>query len=151
MNIQEVRERTPRLVERLTEVWEASVRATHTFLSPAEIAQIRRYVPQALRETAHLVTAERPDGTPAAFMGVRDGKIEMLFIVPEERGKGLGGRLLELGVRQYSARAVDVNEQNPRAREFYEHMGFRVFGRSELDEQGNPYPILHMRLPDSRP
>ena len=37
-----------------------------------------------------------------------------------------------------------VNEQNPQARGFYEHMGFAVRERSELDEQGNPYPILFM-------
>ena len=149
MEILEVQERTPQLVGRLTEVWEASVRATHTFLSPAEIAQIRRYVPQALTEVARLVTAEGPDGAPAAFMGIQDGKLEMLFLTPEERGKGLGGRLLRLGIERYSVRALDVNEQNPQARGFYEHMGFHVFARSELDGQGNPYPILHMRLPDS--
>ncbi len=25
-------------------------------------------------------------------------------------------------------------------------MGFRVTGRSERDDQGGPYPILHMKL-----
>lgn len=29
---------------------------------------------------------------------------------------------------------------------FYEHMGFKVYERSEIDEQGNPYPILFMKL-----
>ena len=149
MNIQEVRERTPRLTEQLTEVWEASVKATHRFLSPEETAAIKQYVPQALAEVAHLVTAERADGTPAAFMGIQDGKLEMLFLAPEERGKGLGGQLLRYGIQRYSVRTVAVNEQNPQARGFYEHMGFRVYARAELDEQGNPYPILYMRLPDS--
>ena len=40
---------------------------------------------------------------------------------------------------------VDVNEQNPQAVGFYNHMGFKVFKKSELDEQGNPFPILHMK------
>lgn len=31
-------------------------------------------------------------------------------------------------------------------REFYEHMDFRTYKRSNLDEQGNPYPILYMKL-----
>ena len=39
-----------------------------------------------------------------------------------------------------------VNEQNPQARGFYEHMGFTVRERSETDDQGNPYPILRMVL-----
>lgn len=40
---------------------------------------------------------------------------------------------------------VAVNEQNPLARGFYEHMGFRPYKRTELDEQGNPYPLLYMK------
>jgi putative acetyltransferase len=39
-----------------------------------------------------------------------------------------------------------VNEQNPQAKGFYEHMGFQVYKRTDTDEQGNPYPILYMRL-----
>ena len=41
---------------------------------------------------------------------------------------------------------MDVNEQNSAARGFYEACGFAVEGRSELDDQGRPYPLLHMRL-----
>jgi hypothetical protein len=40
---------------------------------------------------------------------------------------------------------VDVNEQNSSGRMFYEKMGFLVTGRSDLDDAGRPYPLLHMR------
>ena len=127
-------------------VWERSVRATHLFLSDGEVRSIREYVPQALLGAAHLLVAEDEAGAPAAFMGVEDGALEMLFIDPEERGKGLGRRLLRLGIESYGVRRLAVNEQNPRAAGFYEHMGFEAYARSETDEQGNPYPILYMRL-----
>ena len=127
-------------------VWERSVRATHLFLSDGEVRSIREYVPQALLGVAHLLVAEDEAGAPAAFMGVEDGSLEMLFIDPEERGKGLGRRLLRLGIESYGVRRLAVNEQNPRAAGFYEHMGFEAYARSETDEQGNPYPILYMRL-----
>ena len=58
MHICEVQSRTPKLIEQLTAVWESSVRATHLFLTDAEIARIRRYVPQALGDVPHLVVAE---------------------------------------------------------------------------------------------
>lgn len=29
---------------------------------------------------------------------------------------------------------------------FYEHLGFHVYKRSEYDEQGNPYPLVYMKL-----
>lgn len=122
------------------------VRATHLFLSDGEVRSIREYVPQALLGVAHLLVAKDEAGAPAAFMGVEDGALEMLFIDPEERGKGLGRRLLRLGIESYGVRRLAVNEQNPRAAGFYEHMGFEAYARSETDEQGNPYPILYMRL-----
>lgn len=78
-------------------------------------------------------------------MGIENGALEMLFIAPEERGKGLGKRLLQHGMENYAVERLAVNEQNPRAKGFYEHMGFCVCKRTELDEQGNPYPLLYMR------
>ena len=146
MRIYEAVERTEGLVRELLEVWERSVRATHLFLSDGEVRSIREYVPQALLGVAHLLVAEDEAGAPAAFMGVEDGRLEMLFIDPEERGKGLGRRLLRLGIDIYGVRRLAVNEQNPQAAGFYEHMGFEAYARSETDEQGNPYPILYMRL-----
>lgn len=146
MRIYEAAERTEELVRELLGVWERSVRATHLFLSDGEVRSIREYVPQALLGVAHLLVAKDEAGAPAAFMGVEDGALEMLFIDPEERGKGLGRRLLRLGIESYGVRRLAVNEQNPRAAGFYEHMGFEAYARSETDEQGNPYPILYMRL-----
>ena len=147
MKIAEVQDRTPELLSRLLRVWEASVRATHLFLSEEEIGSIREYVPQALEGIAHLIAAEEETGCPAAFMGIEDGSLEMLFIAPEERGKGLGKRLIRYGMEHYGVTRLAVNEQNPQARGFYEHMGFRVYKRTEHDEQGNPYPLLYMSRP----
>ncbi len=141
----EAADRTPELLGRLLQVWEDSVRATHLFLSDAEIKDIKAYVPQALNGIAHLVTAEDETGRPVAFMGIEDGTLEMLFITPEERGEGLGRRLLQYGMEHYAVRQLTVNEQNPQARGFYEHMGFHVYKRTDFDEQGNPYPLLYMR------
>ena len=87
-----VKERTPRLVEALTAVWEHSVRATHHFLSESEILRIRAYVPQAVGGVAQLVAAENQAGEPVGFMGVENGRLEMLFLAPERAepaGRGL--------------------------------------------------------------
>ena len=146
MRMVEVKERTDFLINRLLEVWEGSVRATHLFLSDSEIQEIKKYVPQALRGIPHLVVAEKEGGLPAGFMGVDERKLEMLFIAPEERGKGLGKELIRYGIAHYALQELAVNEQNPQAKGFYEHMGFQVYKRTERDEQGNPYPLLYMKL-----
>ena len=144
MKILEVRERTPEQIRQLVELWEKSVRATHLFLSECEIEEIRQYVPQALTEVKHLVAAWDETGAPAGFMGAENGMLEMLFLAPEYRGNGLGRRLLTYGMETYGVRRLAVNEQNPQAKEFYEHRGFRVYKRTERDEQGKPYPLLYM-------
>ena len=42
-----------------------------------------------------------------------------------------------------------MNEQNPQAVGFYEHMGFAAYKRTDNDEEGNPFPLLYMRLVDN--
>lgn len=142
----EIKDRTPLLIEQLLDVWERSVRETHLFLSGKEIEEIKKFVPTALVAVSHLLVETDTNGRPVAFMGIDEGKLEMLFIAPEERGRGLGRKLLERGIIKYGIKELVVNEQNPQAKGFYEHMGFQVRERSEIDEQGNPYPILFMEI-----
>lgn len=146
MNQYEVQERSPQLLEALLGVWEDAVRATHLFLSEAEIRQIKDYVPQALMGVAHLVVTEEEDGKPVAFMGTEGHRLEMLFLANRERGQGLGRQLLQYGIAHYGVQEVTVNEQNPQAVGFYQHMGFQTYKRTDLDEEGNPYPLLYMKL-----
>ena len=35
--------------------------------------------------------------------------------------------VLGLGIEKYAVRQLTVNEQNPQAKGFYEHLGFRVY------------------------
>ena len=137
-------DRTPGLVEQLVAVWERSVSATHAFLSDAEVAQIKPFVPQALAGVGTLVVAER-EGAPVGFMGVEGGRLEMLFLDPDVRGQGLGRMLLTYGIEHLGVTELTVNEQNPQAVGFYEHMGFSTYQRTETDEESRPYPLLYMR------
>ena len=141
----EKKDRSADLIQALLDVWEKSVRATHLFLSDSEILNIKEYVPQALFGVQNLIIAENDNGKPVAFMGIEDHSLEMLFISPEERGKGLGKALILYGFEHYEVERLAVNEQTPGAKGFYEHMGFQVYKRTENDEQGNPYPLLYMQ------
>ena len=138
--------RTDTLKEELTRVWEDSVRATHLFLSEDAIAEIKQFVPEALREVAHLVISVNDLEEPIGFIGVQDRSIEMLFISPYSRGKGIGKELVRYGIKTFATNRVTVNEQNSQAIGFYEHLGFKVYKRSETDEEGRPYPLLYMEM-----
>jgi len=130
----------------ITDVWEASVRATHHFLTEADI---QFYKPLVLNEYLKSVTlyyTKGGDNNIQGFIGIADHKIEMLFIHPDARGTGLGKLLLQYVVKEKNVFKVDVNEENEQAAAFYEHMGFSVISRSPLDGSGKPHPILSMEL-----
>lgn len=137
-------ERDGGLLNRLAALWEASVRATHHFLRETDIENLKPYVTEGLANIRHLYVAVDADA-PTAFIGIQDEKIEMPFVSPQYLRKGIGKRLVDMAVKNHQAVLVDVNEQNPEARAFYEKSGFMEFGRTETDEQGNPFPIIEMK------
>jgi putative acetyltransferase len=132
---------------RVVEVWEASVRATHHFVAESDIEMFRPLVFDELPHT-DLACVRDENEKVAGFIGIAKGKVEMLFIHPEYREQGIGRTLLRYAIQERGATTVDVNEQNDQALGFYLRMGFEVVGRSELDGNGKPYPLLRMRLAD---
>lgn len=132
-------------VDQAVDVWEASVRATHHFVTEADIDVFRPLVRQGLPQLTCLCVRDSA-GAVAGFIAVEGGMVHALFIDPAWRGQGAGSRLLRYAIDTLQAAALDVNEQNPEALGFYRHMGFEVVGRSPVDGLGKPYPLLHMRL-----
>ncbi|MDU5111457.1 MAG: GNAT family N-acetyltransferase [Clostridium sp.] len=133
-------------IRNILKVWESSVRATHDFLSEEDILSLTPNVVEGADYVNDLLCVRNDKGIIKAFMGVHNNKIEMLFISDECRGVGIGKKLIEYAIKVLNVNYVDVNEQNLQAVGFYKHMGFEVFERSDVDEQGNPFPILHMKL-----
>ena len=139
--------RNSKLINVLLDVWQASVRASHHFLTEADIRTLTPQAEEALLQIETLWIIE-DDLRPVGFMGVQEHKIEMLFLHPDYFRKGVGKGLVQRAFRELAVEYVDVNEQNPDAARFYERMGFYTFRRDDTDDQGNPFPILRMkRLP----
>ena len=130
--------------EALTAVWYASVRATHDFLTEVDMEYYRRRIPRDYMPHVELYAIRDERGRWASFIGISSDMIEMLFVRPDEMGRGHGSRLLKFAVEEKGLLKVDVNEQNKRALEFYQKHGFSVVGRDATDGEGKPYPILHM-------
>ncbi|UNK71448.1 acetyltransferase [Microbacterium sp. H1-D42] len=129
----------------LVRIWRGAIDATHDFLADADRDEIESHLASDYFPAVTLTVAEL-DGSPVGFAGTLDGALEMLFVDAAHRGNGVGSALLEEAITNQAVTRVDVNEQNPAAAGFYEHHGFEVIGRSELDDAGRPYPLLHLRL-----
>ena len=130
----------------LTELWERSVRATHHFLKEEPIKYFRAQILNIYLDAVQLSCIRDAQGKIQGFMGVLDGKLEMLFVDPAAIGSGVGKVLLQHAVNNLGVTKVDVNEANLQALSFYRHMGFVEIGRSELDGSGKPFPLIHMEL-----
>jgi putative acetyltransferase len=132
----------------LVAVWRSAVAATHDFLTPADRDDIEAHLASDYLPAVRLRVAE-VDGAPAGFAGTADGTLEMLFVDAAHRGTGVGTALVEDAITRSGVTRVDVNEQNAAAAGFYVRRGFGVVGRSETDDAGRPYPVLHLRLAGS--
>lgn len=127
-------------------LWERSVRATHNFLTEADIDFFRPLVGQYFEGSTDIWVLTDEADLPIGFMGLDGNSIAALFMEPAFLGKGGGRRLVSHAQNlRGGVLTVDVNEQNVAARGFYEALGFSVVNRSPLDDNGRPFPILHMR------
>lgn len=129
----------------LLDIWLRSVRATHTFLTESDIQALLPVVrDRALPNLLELWVLCSDDSKPIGFMGLSDDSVEALFIAPEHLRRGGGRMLIEYARQLKGPLRVDVNEQNSEAIKFYTANGFQVVGRSPLDGDGRPFPLLHM-------
>lgn len=128
----------------LIDIWRRSVDATHDFLRAEDRAAIEQQVREFLPQAPLWVAVDGND-KPSAFMLLSDRHLEALFVDPAARGQGVGKALVLYALTLIPELTTDVNEQNAQAVGFYQKMGFVINGRSETDDCGRPYPLLHLR------
>ncbi|MDN7365346.1 acetyltransferase [Escherichia coli] len=111
--------------EELVAIWCRSVDATHDFLSAEYRAELEELVRSFLPEAPLWVAVNERD-QPVGFMLLSGQHMDALFIDPDVCGCGVGRMLVEQAVG------------------FYKKVGFKVTGRSEVDDLGKPYPLLNL-------
>nr|WP_076744295.1 acetyltransferase [Sphingomonas jeddahensis] len=129
---------------RIVQIWRDAVDATHDFLSPEDRVAIEELVRGFLPDASSWLAVDEAD-RPLAFMLIEAGHMEALFVDPVCRGTGVGAALVRHALALHPTLTTDVNEQNGQAVGFYERMGFHRTGRSPTDDQGRPYPLIHLR------
>ncbi|WP_439213318.1 acetyltransferase [Duffyella gerundensis] len=145
----DIRMSRPSEASEVIQIWKSSVDATHDFLTAHDRQEIEKEVVSFFSETPVWV-ATNQDDQPLGFMFLHEGHLEALFVAASARGLGVGKRLILHALALHPELSIDVNEQNQQAVGFYQHMGFEVSGRSGRDNQGRPYPLLHLRMANKK-
>lgn len=138
-----IRRSRPDEGDKLIAIWCRSVDATHDFLSKAYRRELEELVRAFLPE-APLWVAVNTEDQPIAFMLLTGDHMDALFVDPDVRGCGVGRLLIAHALSLTPTLTTNVNEQNEQAVGFYRRMGFKVTGRSETDDLGQPYPLLNL-------
>lgn len=128
----------------LTAIWLRAVQATHLWLSAEDIAFYLPLVRDDYLPGLEVWVSDDEHAQPAGFIGLTGADVNMLFVDPAQHGKGHGSRLIRHAHGLRGPLTVDVNEQQPQAHAFYLSRGFVAVGRSELDGQGKPFPLIHL-------
>lgn len=93
-----------------------------------------------------LVTIAEVDGVGSGVIGTRGQRVESLFVVPEQWGSGLSGRLHDealavIADAGYDEAILDVLVDNDRARRFYERRGWLQAGEP-VESPWDPFPLM---------
>lgn len=119
MEIKKIQLLTDEILDELLAVWEKSVRSSHHFLKEEDIEYFKPLIRNQYFQVVELFVIQNEYGQTAAFMGLSDDMLEMLFVLPEEQGNGYGKALVNYAVNQCHIYKVDVNEENEQAYHFY--------------------------------
>ncbi|MGN4124907.1 GNAT family N-acetyltransferase [Lysinibacillus sphaericus] len=128
----------------ILKLWEKSVSATHDFLSLEDLQEIKKEIPSYL---PHLdVRLWLINKSLIGFSAINNNHLEMLFLDPTKTGKGYGKQIIQLIIKNFNVKTVDVNKDNENAKSFYLKNGFSIVSEEQTDGSGRPYPILHLEL-----
>ncbi|MDZ5610038.1 GNAT family N-acetyltransferase [Bacillus pseudomycoides] len=125
-------------------VWEKSVEATHHFLKVEDKEEIKKEIPMYLPNLDIRMWYDK--NVLVGFLVINQNHLEMLFLDPNEIGKGYGKQIIQLLINDFGIKTVDVNKDNENAKKLYLKNGFSIVSEKPIDNSGCPYPILHLKL-----
>ena len=88
MEIEKLQSLSDEILDELLIVWEKSVRSSHHFLKEEDIEYFKPLIRNQYFPAVKLFVIRNENGRIAAFMGLSDDMLEMLFVLPEEQGHG---------------------------------------------------------------
>ena len=135
----EIREHKPEDLDRILEIWLNSNIDAHNFIDESywtgNYEMVKEFLPKS---KIHVYTVY---GIIVGFIGLKEGKIEGLFVDENYRNRGIGKALMDRVKSENSKLELYVFKQNEEARRFYKREGF-IEILEELEDQSGEMGIL---------
>jgi len=136
----EIRAAHPDDHDALAKIWHNGWVESHAEHVPAELTAQRTPDSFHARLTDMLETTlvTGPIGAPIGFCAIKDNEVYQMYVSPTARGTGSAAALISAGCDAiksagHSQAKLDVIAENPRARAFYEKMGWVSQGLQTVD------------------
>jgi len=84
------------------------------------------------------------DENVIGFIAMMGNEIAGLFLIPSFHGQGFGRAMVDKAFKEKGSLTVEVFEQNPIGRRFYDAYGFQKFGEYAFEQTGDT--VLQMQL-----
>ena len=123
----------------IIDVWFTASRLSTPFLSQEFLDGERESIRTLWLPKAETWVYEE-QGEVVGFVALIENEVGGLFVRPAWHGKGIGRALMDHAAGMHEELFLDVFEENPIGRRFYDRYGFR-FERKHLHE-----PTGHMQL-----
>lgn len=123
-------------LDRIMEIWLEGNLQAHDFVDPAYWTGCLQKVREAIAQADVWVWDE--NGRVEAFAGMVEHYLAGLFVSGAQRGKGIGGLLLEHIKEQRFPLTLHVYSRNAGAVQFYERHGFGIVSEYIDPETGQP-------------
>lgn len=123
-------------LDRIMEIWLEGNLQAHNFVDPDYWARCFQEVREAIAQADVWVWDE--NGRVEAFAGMVEHYLAGLFVSGTQRGKGIGGLLLEHIKEQRFPLTLHVYSRNAGAVQFYERHGFGIVSEYIDPETGQP-------------
>lgn len=123
-------------LDRIMEIWLEGNLQAHDFVDPAYWTGCFQEVREAIAQADVWVWDE--NGRVEAFAGMVEHYLAGLFVSGAQRGKGIGGLLLEHIKEQRFPLTLHVYSRNAGAVQFYERHGFGIVSEYIDPETGQP-------------
>ena len=123
-------------------IWEKVVKEIPAFLNEEEFEFYKKYRMPYYFNHLFLFAYKDQKKKIKGFMGISQDKVEMLFVDITARGKGIAKKFMNFAIDNLKINKVDINEYNKEGISFFKHLGFKEIGRSDLDKEGKPNPVL---------